>query len=171
MGLSTARPTLLQVGTQAGSGKSAVAVLLTIMPSPAIIPAQAALMHEHPVNHVCYNSTGRTMATADTDLIVKVWQLDELHKTYDMRRPGDESQSMERVRGIRLNAAGTRLFVAAGEHLASFDLTSESNEPDWVYTAPRMFVFFMVPPIALDLSDGDWLASSFDNGTMMVWDA
>lgn len=139
------------------------------MSSSALQPIATFLAHEDPINHICFSKSGRVMATSDTNLLVKVWHDRELERSLNLRLIGEGTQSTDRIRGIQLTADGARLFVVAGEYLASYDLTTGSTDPDWIYTAPRMLVFFVVPPTSIALSEHDTLAASFDNGTLASW--
>lgn len=136
----------------------------------ALAPAGALRLHDHPINHVCYGGVGHTMGTADTNLRVKVWRDHVYVREYDLRSISDKVRPIERIRGIRFNVASNRLFAAAGEFVASYDLSSPSSEPDWAYIAPRLFAFLIVHPTSIAISRNDVFAASFENGSISIWD-
>lgn len=138
--------------------------------SAALSPLAIFAGHDNPVNHIAFGSGGHLMATADTAMVVKVWQDRELVQMFDLRSISDKVRPTERVRGIRFNSGADRLFVAAGENVWCLRIGTVSTEPEWTYSAPRLFAFLVVSPTAIAISDKDTIAAAFDNGTIASWD-
>jgi WD40 repeat protein len=137
----------------------------------ALAPTDEFLAHDNPVNHVAFGSDGDLMATADTAMALKVWRKRELVHQYDAHSILDKVRPTERIRGIRFSSDRARLYFAAGENVACFDANAQSDEPLWVYVAPRLFAFLVVSPTSISISEQDTLAAAFDNGTIAVWDS
>src|ERR1051326_6406440 len=139
------------------------------MTTVSIAPIHGFEAHYNPVNHVTFGREGSLMASADTAMSVKVWRNREFIREYDLRSISDKVRPTERIRGIRFSSNEERLFVAAGEYVAAFNLITGSEEPDWAYVAPRLFAFLIVSPTWIATSSRDDLAAAFDNGTIVIW--
>lgn len=140
------------------------------MTTAALAPLNSFSAHDHPVNHVVFGQEGRIMATADTNLTVKVWRDRELVRAYDLRSISDKVRPLERIRGIRFSSDGRTLYAAAGEYVAAFDPNADETEPLWSYVAPRLFAFLIVHPNWIAVSPRDTLAATFENGTVAIWE-
>jgi WD40 repeat protein len=141
------------------------------MPSTAIIaPLEAFLAHDDPINHVAFSPSGGAMATSDTAMRARIWHNHEPTLDLDLRSILDKVRSTERIRGMRFSSDGNRLFVAAGERVASYDLTRQADEPDWVFVAPRLFAFLVVSPTCITVSKTNTLSAAFDNGSISTWE-
>jgi WD40 repeat protein len=145
---------------------------LGVMPSTAIIaPLDSFVAHDDPVNHVVFSRESGLIATADTAMRARIWRNRELALDLDLRSISDKVRPTERIRGLVFSSNSDRLYVAAGEHVASFDLTKASDEPDWVFIAPRLFAFLIVSPTSIAISKNDMLSAAFDNGSISSWDS
>lgn len=129
------------------------------------------MAHDNPVNHIVFGPAGGLTASADTAMFVKLWHGREFVREFDLRSVHEKVRPTERIRGLRFTSQEARLVVAAGEVVASFDLESNSPEPEWTYIAPRLFAFLIVSPTSLAMSSKNELAATFDNGTIVFWGA
>lgn len=141
------------------------------MTTTPLAPTYAFMAHENPVNHVVFGTEGGLLASSDTAMFVRLWRGREFVREFDLRTVHEKVRPTERVRGLAFTAQEDRLLVAAGEVVASFNLSSPSTEPEWTYIAPRLFAFLIVSPTSITLSKNDDLAAAFDNGTIVVWGA
>src|SRR5689334_11467039 len=109
------------------------------MPSTATIaPFDAFLAHDDPVNHVAFSPRGDLIATSDTAMTARVWRNRQQILHLDLRSISDKVRPTERIRSLAFSAEGNRLYIAAGENVAAYDLTRPRNEPDWIFVAPRL---------------------------------
>jgi WD40 repeat protein len=110
------------------------------------------------------------MATSDTGILARVWRNRELVLDLDLHNVSEKVRSTERIRGLAFSSDERRLYVAAGENVACFDLTNPSPVADWVFVAPRLFAFLIVSPTSIAISPSDVLSAAFDNGSITSWD-
>ncbi len=139
------------------------------MTTTTLAPLHGFAAHEDPVNHVVFSQEGGLLASSDTAMRVKLWRFREFVREFDLRSISEKVRPTERIRGLCFDSSEGRLFVAAGEIVASYNLSSASDQPEWAYTAPRLLAFLVVSPTSIAISAEDELAATFDNGTIAVW--
>ncbi|HVT13445.1 MAG TPA: WD40 repeat domain-containing protein [Fimbriimonadaceae bacterium] len=139
------------------------------MTTTTLAPIHGYVAHDDPVNHVVFSREGGLLASSDTAMRVKLWRFRQFVREFDLRSISEKVRPTERIRGLCFNSAEDRLLVAAGEVVASFNLNSPSDQPEWAYTAPRLLAFLIVSPTSIAVSSDDELAATFDNGTIAVW--
>ncbi len=84
-----------------------------------------------------------------------------------MRSDDDKIRPTQRVRSLAFSEDGKTLFIAASDQVVAVD--TATGEETWSYSPPRSFGFLVVSPTALDVN-GDFVAASFDNGSVVAWD-
>lgn len=139
--------------------------------SAALTPLDSFAAHDEPVNHVAFGGHGELMATADTELNLRLWRNREMIQQYDLRSISEKVRPTERIRGVLFTSDGQSMIVAAGEAVARINIASGELVPEWTYVAPRLFAFLVISPTSISVSERDILAASFDNGSLVIWDA
>jgi WD40 repeat protein len=86
--------------------------------------------------------------------------------TKPMRSDDDKIRPTQRVRSLAFSEDGKKLFVAASDQVVA--LEAATGKELWRYSPPRSFGFLVVSPTALDVN-GDFVAASFDNGSVVAW--
>lgn len=138
------------------------------MTATTLPPIHAIPTHDHPITRIAFGANGRLMATADTEMTVKVWRDREPIRTFDLRSTSDKVKPLDRVSGLCFSQDGDRVVVAAGEAVRGYDFTLP--DPIWEYVPPRLLAFLIVAPASLAVSPRGTLAATFDNDTLAFWD-
>jgi len=125
------------------------------------------LVHNAPIQTVRFSPTGRFIATADTNVVVKIWHDGEHMFTIDPASHQDKIRPMERVRAIEFSPDEKYVYVTAADTLLAFDM--EEGKLAWEYTPPRYLAFLVVMPQTIAVSPTGLVAASFDYGSMATF--
>lgn len=107
------------------------------------------------------------MAASRTDMTVDLYVAGGYSRSFDLRSADPKARPTQRIRGLAFGRLGDRLIVAAADRLRCISLAPAA--PSWTIVPPRSFGFLVSSPLAISVSELDYVAAGFDNGTLGVW--
>ena len=88
-------------------------------------------------------------------------------RSFDLGSTDPKVRPTQRIRGLAFGRLGDRLIVAGADRLRCISLAPAA--PNWTVVPPRSFGFLVSSPLTLAVSDSDYVAAGFDNGTIGIW--
>ncbi len=114
------------------------------------------------VNQVAVSRDTRLVATGDVNIMIRVYEGDEVLWEKWVGSHDAKVRVTQRVRSLQFSPGGEMLLVAAADRLWAFG--SRTGEVLWEYTPPRSLGFLIVSPLSISISQSNEVAVSFDNG-------
>ncbi len=128
---------------------------------------ESFVAHDAPVQTVRFSPSGRMLATADTNVQIKIWRDGEVLFTIDPASHQDKVRPLERVRAIEFSPDEKYVYVTASDTLLAFDVAS--GKLAWDYTPPRFLGFLIAVPQAVAVSSTGLVATAFDYGSIATF--
>lgn len=121
-----------------------------------------AASHPAPVNQIAHSAD--LLATADTDLRLRLWKGGKLVHAVDLATHDDHIRPTERCRGLAFSPDGRWLWAAAANFVAKIEVGS--GRVGWRYVVPRSYGFLVMSPLCLDVDPSGCAVVGMDNGTL-----